>query len=550
METPRVLLVDDQNSILSALKRVLRPDGYEVFTAASGEEALSVMAAQPIDVVLSDYNMPGITGVDLLLQIAREYPRVGRLMLSGQADLSQVIDAMNQGAVSRFLTKPWSNDVVRATIRDAIEKSRRDEEEADTLLCLPTKELLINQIANFAPAEGTRYVVAAEIVNVTQSLSLLSVKELRRIGNDLVARLKSLVRLETSAVSLERAIVGFVILSTDIDKDAAALVARLREPFGIGSGRVPLKFRFGVAPIEHEESDDHTSVRKALLALAAMNEADSRQVSMYTRGLTANLHLKYTLEQDLHRALKRHEFHCEYQPQVSGVDFRVRGAEALIRWKHPIHGLISPLEFIDMAERSGVIHDLGAWVIETGAAECRALADAGMPIRIAVNVSPRQFLESDLVGDLRRVVDAHRLQPHQFEIEITESSVMHDIELAKRVLSEVREMGVHVALDDFGTGYSSLAQLAQMPLDVLKIDRSFIRFLGEDATSLTLFKYITGLARELNLEIVAEGVETLAQAEICREYGCDLLQGYYFHKPLSRDALYEVICGEHSAGRH
>ena len=540
MHTARVLLVDDERAIQSALRRLLRQDGYEILTADSAEQALTVMQSERIDLVLSDYQMPGMTGIDLLFEVLKRHPQAVRLMLSGQADLAHVIEGMNQGAVSRFLTKPWSNDIVRSTVREAIRRAREEMAAAQGMLGLPGRSTLDPAVEQALHRTGSSCLVLAEIVNITRTLALMPEQELAALGAQLSTRIHGQMPLLSPVCSTDRAMVGFVVESEDIEKTLPSLVLELRKPFETGNTRTGLQFRFGAAPITQDVPTAH---RHAMLALGSLSADDAVSHRIFEPQLTANFHLRYTLEQDLHLALDRREFFSEFQPQVDAHSHDIIGAEALIRWKHPEHGMISPLSFIDLAERAGLIQDLGRFMLDQTVAALRNLQSQGNPLCLSVNVSPRQFTESDLVTDVGSALAGGGFDPSHLELEITESSVMHDVGHAHAVLRAIRDMGVRIALDDFGTGYSSLSHLNRMPLDVIKIDRSFVRHLDDDPQSVTLFRHIAELAHSLQLEIVAEGVESATQARICHAHGCQVLQGYWFHRPMRFERLMQSLGG-------
>lgn len=529
MQPARVLLVDDETAIRSALRRILRQDGYEFLTADSGEQALTLMQSERIDLVISDYKMPGMNGIDLMLEVLKQQPQAVRLMLSGQADLAHVIEGMNQGAVSRFITKPWSNDIVRSTVREAIRRSKENAAEAQGQMGLPGRAVLDPVIEQCLHRDGTASLVLAEIVNITRTLALMKERELTALGMQLSERIRGLMPLMSPVCSTERAVIGFVTESGELGNRLPELVLQLRKPFETFDARTGLQFRFGAAAITE---DVPTTFRHAMLALSSLDADGAVSHRIFEPDLRANLHLRYTLEQDLHHALERSEFYSEFQPQVDALSHAIIGAEALIRWKHPQHGLISPMSFIDLAERAGLIHELGRFMLNRTADALRSLNARGNPLRLSVNVSPRQFTEADLVADVSSALQGGGFDPACLELEITESSVMHDVDHAHAVLTAIRNMGVRIALDDFGTGYSSLAHLNRMPLDVIKIDRSFVRHLDDDPQSVTLFRHITELAHSLKLEIVAEGVESQMQAAICHAHGCQVLQGFWFHRPM------------------
>jgi EAL domain-containing protein (putative c-di-GMP-specific phosphodiesterase class I) len=232
-----------------------------------------------------------------------------------------------------------------------------------------------------------------------------------------------------------------------------------------------------------------------------------------------------------------HHLHLLFQPQFDLGSGRVVGAEALLRWTHPLRGAIPPSEFIPIAEESGLINGIGTWVLATA---CREACAWPPDVRIAVNVSPAQFHAGDLIETVGRVLDETGLAPGRLELEITEGVFMRDSDVTRTTLMELKALGVRISLDDFGTGYSSLSYLRRMPLDKIKVDRSFVSALGHDPAAHALVRSIIGLAEVLGLETNAEGVETKAQAHMLRDEGCQEVQGYYFGQPLTAEAFLDV----------
>jgi EAL domain-containing protein (putative c-di-GMP-specific phosphodiesterase class I) len=248
--------------------------------------------------------------------------------------------------------------------------------------------------------------------------------------------------------------------------------------------------------------------------------------------MTARVAEKLALESRLREAAERQEFVLHYQPKVAVDGHAVVGLEALIRWQNPQVGLVPPLAFISLLEETGLILEVGSWALERAARDRRAWVEAGLkPPRVAVNVSPLQLRQADFVQSVERALAAGAV-PAGIDLEITETLVMQDIQASIEKLSALRRLGVGVAIDDFGTGYSSLFYLARLPVEALKIDRSFISTLGEDETTLTLVRTMISLAHSLGLKVVAEGVETDGQAKLLAKLGCDEMQGYLFSRPL------------------
>jgi EAL domain-containing protein (putative c-di-GMP-specific phosphodiesterase class I) len=252
----------------------------------------------------------------------------------------------------------------------------------------------------------------------------------------------------------------------------------------------------------------------------------------------------------LHGALERQQLELWYQPQLAMDGGAVVGFEALLRWSHPELDPCSPAEFVPVAEESGLIVPIGAWALEQAARQMKGWLDAGLgPMRIAVNLSSRQFEDDDLPARVARVLDETRLPPEALELEITESIAMQNAESVLRTLLALKALGVGLAMDDFGTGYSSLAYLKRYPLDALKIDQVFVRNLIDDAADLAITRAVIALARSFNLAVVAEGVETGAHVETLAEMGCHIGQGYHYGRPMAADAATAWLdARKHGAG--
>jgi EAL domain-containing protein (putative c-di-GMP-specific phosphodiesterase class I) len=319
-----------------------------------------------------------------------------------------------------------------------------------------------------------------------------------------------------------------------LEEPLADLLAR---PFELEGKEISVSLATGIAMFPGDGRDAESLLRNAEAALKKAKNRRERYL-FYQPAMNATVAHTLLLENKMRHALEEEQFVLHYQPRIRLVDGEVSAVEALIRWNDPLTGLVAPGQFIPVLEETGMILEVGTWAIR------RALADHGAwsargsaPPRVAVNVSPIQLRRPDFVDMVRRVVGETGADPGALELEITESLVMENIEDTIPKLGELRAMGVSIAIDDFGTGYSSLSYLAKLPVNALKIDRSFIVTLADEAESAVLVSSMISLARSLKLNVVAEGVETEAQARLLEGLACEEVQGFLYSRPLPADEM-------------
>ncbi len=327
------------------------------------------------------------------------------------------------------------------------------------------------------------------------------------------------------------------VSSTD---EVMQLAERIRDlmtrPFLLEGREVVLTTSIGIAVYPEDGNTADALLKHADTAMYHAKEEGRDNCKFYNSALTQRAAQQLNLASNLRLALERGEFRLAYQPQLDVASGRFKSVEALIRWTHPEHGVISPIEFIPAAERSGLIVGIGEWVLRTACADAMRWRDAGLALRVGVNISVRQLRNAGIVDTVRELV-ASGMAPELLELEMTESVLMEDIHATLLVLRELRATGVTLSLDDFGTGYSSMSYLRQLPIHRLKIDQTFVRGLPDDAESLAIVRAIIGLARSFGFDLTAEGVETLEQARLLRQLGCDSMQGYYFSRPVPAEAI-------------
>ena len=339
----------------------------------------------------------------------------------------------------------------------------------------------------------------------------------------------------------------FVVLAEDVkDREAAAIVARhlltaVLQPVQIKGQECRVTASIGIALCPDDAEDPEALLQHADLAMYHAKEEGKNGFQYYSPTLGVLSTERTRIETCLRGALERGELSILYQAKIDMRTGEIRGAEALARWTHPELGAISPARFIPVAEECGLIVPIGRWAMTTACAQAVAWLRQGLSLCLAVNLSPRQFLDPELVHHVKAVLDETGLPPSLLEIEITESVMMHDHDAAIAKMTAIRDLGVRLAIDDFGTGYSSLSQLRRLPIDTLKIDRSFIRGIAQSAEDLAIASAILTLGRSLGVTVVAEGVETAEQQAILSQQACDEMQGFHFHRPAPPEAFADLV---------
>jgi diguanylate cyclase (GGDEF)-like protein len=328
----------------------------------------------------------------------------------------------------------------------------------------------------------------------------------------------------------------------DISTCAQRLIEKLNAPYMLGRKDCHVTLSIGISVFPTDGNDSQALLKAADVAMYRAKAAGRNNYLYYSPSMNVHTVERLELESDLSHALERGEFLLHYQPKVDTMSGRITGTEALLRWKHPLRGLVPSIDFIPLAEETGLIVPIGEWVLATACARTKAWQDEGLSkLSVAVNLSARQFADPLLLPMLSRIIRASGLDPSCLELEITESMVMSYADCAVLVLTNLKSLGVQIAIDDFGTGYSSLAYLKRFPIDTLKVDRSFIRDIPADSGDKKITRAIIAMAHSLKLKVVAEGVETAAQLRFLRAQRCDTVQGYFLHRPLPEAEVADVL---------
>jgi diguanylate cyclase (GGDEF)-like protein len=416
----------------------------------------------------------------------------------------------------------------------------------DALTGLPNRSLLddrLGQALLHAQRYGRHVTVAFidldDFKSINDSLG-------HDIGDELLiqmaARLTHTVRTTDTVVRLGGD--EFVILLFDqpnaeesVTTALTRLMKAVSEPMDLGAHKVQLGCSIGVATYPMDGEDGSTLLKNADTAMYRAKEVGKSNFQFYTADLNAKLKERMALQDGLLQAMSRNEFFLEYQPQIALADGRLIGVETLVRWRSPELGVVPPVKFIPLVEDSGIIVALGLWVLRTACLQQVAWQKAGLP-------AVKMFKEMTFADSVAAVLKETGIQPELLELEITESLIMEDVTRAVAVMHRIRELGVHLSIDDFGTGYSNLSSLKEFPLTRLKIDRSFVSTLPGNSEDCVLAKAVIALGHQLNLKVVAEGVETQEQQDFLQASHCDEMQGYHFSRPVSADDMHAILARE------
>ena len=342
----------------------------------------------------------------------------------------------------------------------------------------------------------------------------------------------------------------FIVLLPNLLRDddvvsvAERLMAGIARPYCIRGIDLHVSASVGITLSDGYTEPPLQLIQQADMAMYKAKQQGRNNFQWYTSDLNERVCEHARLRNDLQKAIDTESLKLHYQPQIETRTGRVSGIEALLRWEHPQRGFISPAVFVPVAEDSGQIIPLSLWVLDTACAQLRQLGEQGITgISMAVNISPIHFQRGHFVQFVQTILEKHGLCGEQLELEITESLLLHNAEQAIDTLHRLKALGVRIALDDFGTGFSSLSYLKRLPIDKIKIDRSFIQELGTDCHDAAIIQGIIAMAHHLSLTVVAEGVETESQAAFLKGSRCDVLQGYYFAKPMKYEALEVFLRG-------
>jgi EAL domain-containing protein (putative c-di-GMP-specific phosphodiesterase class I)/CheY-like chemotaxis protein len=566
--SPRLLVVDDEQLNRDVLRSALGRAGYDVVTTDGGAAALDLLASRPVDLVLLDVMMPVVSGFDVLRQL-RATPRPVHLpviMVTALSESRDIVQALELGA-DDYITKPIDLPVVLARVKTQLGRSATEARlasRADRLTGLPSRSRFLEHLAEVGPAAGSTSALLligidhfgdlrqslppdcteralclvadrlAEGVRSADPVAQVASRgepaccEFDPGGTDRpLSGLEDLARVAQDQFAV--LLTGLVRLS-DAHKASTRLIRHLRRPIAVGGDSVVISVSVGIAPGPAPDGDGKAWLGNAETALHEARRQGDGGTAWFDEQTRNIIRRRFALLSELRTAIAENQFALHYQPIVELATGRIAEAEALVRWVHPRRGLVSPAEFIPLAEETGLIVPLGDLLFRQACRQMRAWDDAGGVLAglcVNVNLSARQLLNPSLVDDMLGTLAEAGIAASRIELEITESAVMVDPEQAAAVFERLRQAGFRLALDDFGTGHSSMAWLLKFGVHRLKVDRSFLQQGGQP-----LLESMVALAHRLGLSALVEGIENETHIEQLQHLDCDFGQGFHFSRPV------------------
>jgi len=548
----KILLVEDDSDDAEFLRVSLAQHGSVYVTRTSLiSDAVTALDNGEFDVVLLDLNLPDGRGAECVEKIQEASALVPIVVLSGQGDEDYAVEILNRG-VQDYLVK-WEGDgrtILRA-IRYAVERKRAEVRlnylaRHDALTGIPNRQYLRDQLshATTRALRGHR----------TMALLLLDLDRFKIVNETLGHEagdmlLRSVVQRLTGCVregDLVARLGGdeFAVLLEDIEGPleveavASGIGAAFQEPFDVGGRQVSVTASVGITVCPVDSTDPVALLNNADIAMYQAKERGRNTFKFFTPSMHEEILSLHRLETDLKDGMARGQFELLYQPQIRLADHRIDAVEAMLHWNHPERGRVGASEFISVAEETGYVIPLGLWVFEEVCRQLKRWESAGVPLpRVAINVAPAHFHQPDFHDALRTVLHSHSVDPALIELEFTERCLMQDTDGTQECLRALKAIGVRLAIDEFGAGYSSLRYLRQFPLDVLKIDRSFVSDLDTNKDAQVICSAILSIAHRLSLDAVADGIQSEQQVSLLTRNDCQYGQGSYFSVPIKAEQV-------------
>jgi diguanylate cyclase (GGDEF)-like protein len=552
-EHVRILLVNEQHSEKLHLDYTLHQiEGlnHSLSWCRTVGKALRNLGSQPYDVIISEYYLGADEGADFLSEVKSLNPSAQIIIISSDIDAAMGSSLIKAGA-SDYLEKGCLDSVSLERslryvlqLKDALIKLSYHD-HYDALTGLVNRTLFNDRLSHaMQRAERSRQKVILLAVNIDNFKGVNDTYG--REAGDMVIRaaadrVQSCIRKSDSLARSSGDEFAIILEGVTEDSDVLRMVHQIRDelnkPYLVPGNQVHLTSSIGIAFYPTNGLNAEALLRSANLAVSQAKKEQGCSFCFYSRELSSNAANQLVMEAEFRRALRRNEFRLLFQPRVDIISGEIVGLEGLIRWQHPERGLLSPDKFIPLAEESGLIVTMGYWVIHQACLALKYLQDQDMFVRIAVNLSFRQFQDKKLKETVARIIKKTQVDASFLEFELTETAVMANESDTRRCMDELSELGVHFSLDDFGTGYSSFAHIQGLPITSLKIDKSFVKNAVSEAGDAVIVNAIINLAHNLGMRVIAEGVENFQQLVMLRDYQCDQVQGYFYQQAITFDKI-------------
>lgn len=587
-----LLIVDDEAQIRNSLKRLFKDKGYSITTSENGKEALEIIdnlhSDNQFGVVLSDYHMVGMKGTELLAEVKKFSPETVRILLTGQSCSVSINSAVNDGALHKFLEKPWNNKDLIDTVEDAftqyelikenkrlaaelaaanvelVSTNKKLENEVvtkareliqkiyyDELTGLPSLTLLkdrLNQAIKLAKRNSESIsVIYLNVDNLSALNQSLGQEKSDNLVLAIANRLSKSMRASDSIARVDADRFCLVFPNDSIEKPtivAERILNAAKAPFILGNQTFLVSASVGISLYPVDGDNVEELMRHAESAMRQVQNKEQTDYRFYSKEFSDKAKNQHNIELDIKRAVKNKEFSIFYQPRINTHKNKITSVEALVRWQHPEKGILLPQEFLPLLEDTGLINQVGDWLINQSFETLKNWQYQGInDVNMSINISTRQFYQGDLLETVQDAIQKTGINMHssKVEFEFTEGLLIEDVNLAKKMLDELRQLGALVSIDDFGTGYSSLSYLSKFNADYIKIDRSFIADLPRSTNAKKFIKAIISLAHSLDIEVIAEGVENVEQLNMLTTMNCSEHQGFLFSKPLPEDKLLKLL---------
>lgn len=567
-EPIKILLLEDDPAYEDYLNELLleeAPGGYELKHVVRVQEGIECLEREQVDIILLDLNLPDCHGLDTVYKVQNQSPSIPMIVLTGHEDSNLAAKMLQLGAQDYLVKDYIDRNTLERSIRYAIErnrlieqldKSKRLEQHLayhDTLTNLPNRHLFYDRLQQ-AILQSKR----SEQLTAVLFLDLDGFKRINdtlghNIGDELLKsvarRLRSSVREVDTIARLGGDEFTVILLEIQHAQDAATVARKILSlistPYKIEEHEFFVTASIGISIYPTDGSDIESLIRKADIAMYRAKGQGKNNYQAYNLSMDARFFEHLTFENSLRKAVANDELVAYYQPQVDLHAGEITGVEALVRWRHPKFGLVPPEKFIPVAEESGLILEIDEWMLRTACQQSKLWEEAGFPdLRVAVNLSTHRFRQKKLTEQVAQILSETGVHPKNLCLEITENNVMQNVETTAGILHGLKEMAVLLSLDDFGTGYSSLNYLKRFPMDILKVDRTFVSGIPGDRADAAISAAIIVLAHSMELKVIAEGVETSEQIAFLQSLQCDEIQGFYFSRPLSADMITNLLKSE------